>query len=219
MNWCVRTCVCYLRRLERFVPYCTTLLLEKERTVFAPWPWDGFRKLSQAQANSPQVPSSDPLFFFRSLFLSHSGRQMTSRGVSRHRAYNPWLQHLSSYLTRLFPKTRPRGPRDRVHQSPRSAAPTPILISHTPFFFFHCEYGIARAGPRFRRALSELHNSLALLGGILLCSDARPLHHAWGSHHVRTLSRIKATLVSVLCPSVERSRPSSSALQFPFSPA
>jgi len=65
-------------------------------------------------------------------------------------------------------------------------------FTHTPFFFFHCEYGIARAGPRFRRALSELHNSLALLGGILLYSDARPLHHAWGSHHVRTLSPYKS---------------------------
>ena len=65
-------------------------------------------------------------------------------------------------------------------------------FTYTFFFFFHCEYGIARAGPRFRRALSELHNSLALLGGILLCSDARPLHHAWGSHHVRTLSPYKS---------------------------
>jgi hypothetical protein len=33
------------------------------------------------------------------------------------------------------------------------------------FFFSLLSNGIARAGPRFRRALSELHNSLAPLGG------------------------------------------------------
>ena len=79
---------------------------------------------------------------------------------------------LSSYLSRLsvffsFPRLVP----ETTSISLRGLRPPPpILISHihTPkffFFFFHCEYGIARAGPRFRRALSEMHNSLAPLGG------------------------------------------------------
>jgi hypothetical protein len=48
--------------------------------------------------------------------------------------------------------------------------------------------------PRFRRASSELHSCLALLGqfSCTVTRSGAPATYAWGSHHVRALSRYKS---------------------------
>ena len=128
---------CAIREVDRFVLTAPLFSWEKEREpFFAPWPWDGFRKLSQAQANSPQVPRFRPSFFFRSLFFSHSGRQMTSReGFTASRLQSMvTAPELVPYS--LVPKTRPRGP-ETVSISLRGLRPHAHLdFTYANFFFF-----------------------------------------------------------------------------------
>jgi len=76
------------------------------------------------------------------------------------------------------------------------------LDSHTPLptlFLFSCVTCCTASRvsfPRFRRASSELHSCLALLGqfSCTVTRSGAPATYAWGSHHVRTLSRYKSGL-------------------------